>query len=258
VRHINVAAVDVFPPAATLQVDDHLKLDATPYDSDGNSLIGRPILWASDNSGIASVDRSSGDTTGKSPGTVKVSVKSEGKLNAAMVTVAPKPAPPPVAQPPATTTTPAPAPASAPIFSRRSARLERVPTAEFGRVTAAAPTIATMARISPVTASASRAMTLAVAGKITIVNGVQYGGCPASIRILIGETLVGVKSDPQEAAHIPLGDQPYNLHGTVSCPKQNVAGVNGRGTISIVNGKTYRCAWRQKGPKDFEIALLPQ
>jgi hypothetical protein len=48
VRHINVAAVDVFPPATTMQVDDHLKFDATPYDSDGNSLIGRPhsvVQW---------------------------------------------------------------------------------------------------------------------------------------------------------------------------------------------------------------------
>ncbi len=259
VRHINVAAVEVFPPAATLQVDDHLKFDATPYDSEDNSLIGRQILWASENPRVASVDPSSGDTTGKSAGTVKVTVKSEGKLNAAMVTVDPKPAPPPVEQTPATTTTTAPAPASTTAFSRRSVRLERAPTgAEFGRVAAAAPQIATMARISPVMPSASRAMTLAVAEKITIVNGVRNGGCPASIRILIGETLIDVRSDPQEAVHIPLGDQPYNLHGTVSCPNQNVAGVNGHGTISIINGKIYRCAWRQKGPKDFEIALLPQ
>jgi hypothetical protein len=260
VRHINVAVVDVFPPAATLQVDDHLKFDATPYDSDGNSLIGRPILWASDNPGIASVDRSSGETTGKSAGTVKVTVKSEAKFNAAMVTVNPKPAPPPVEQAPVPTPTPTPAPVSAPAstptFPGRPVRLERA------RATAAPPWIATMARISPrispVMASASRAMTLTVAEKISIVNGVQNGGCPASMRILIGETLIDVRSDPQQAVHIPLGDQPYNLHGTVSCPKQNVGVVNGHGTISIVNGKTYRCVWRQKGPKDFEIALLPQ
>ena len=256
VRHINVAVVDVFPPAATLQVDDHLKFDATPYDSDGNSLIGRPILWASDNPGIASVDRSSGETTGKAAGTVKVTVKSEAKFNAAMVTVNPKPAPPPVEQPPTATVTPAPAPVSAPAsrptFPGRPVRLERA------RATAPAPRIATMARISPVTASTSRATTLAVAERISIVNGVQNAGCPASIRILIGETLIDVRSDPQQAVHIPLGDQPYNLHGTVSCPKQSVGVVNGHGTISIVNGRTYRCVWRQKGPKDFEIALLPQ
>jgi hypothetical protein len=270
VRHINVAAVDVFPPATTMQVDDHLKFDATPYDSEGNSLIGRPILWASDNAGIASVDRSSGETTGKSAGTVKVTVNSEGKSNAAMVIVNPKAAPPPVEQPPitaptpapTTTPTPAPAPASTSTSTvpRRSVRrVELAPTgAVFSRVTAATPQIATMARLSPVMASSSRAMTLAVAEKISIVNGVQYGGCPANIRILIGETLINAKSDPQEAAHIPLGDQPYKLHGTVSCPNQNVAGVNGHGTIGIVNGKTYRCVWRQKGPKDFEIALLPQ
>jgi len=104
----------------------------------------------------------------------------------------------------------------------------------------------------------SRAVTLAFAEKIVIANGLKFGDCPASIRILIGESLIDLKSDPQEAPRISLGDVTYNLHGTVSCPRQTVAAVNGHGTISIVNGKTYRCAWRQKGPKDFEITLQPQ
>jgi Bacterial Ig-like domain (group 2) len=249
VRRVNVAVLEVFPPATTLQVDDHLKFDATPYDSEGNSLMGRPVRWASENNSVASVEQSSGDTTGKSAGTVKVTADSEGKLNAAMVTVNPKPPPP---------TTPTvispPAPASPPPPAGQGARVGAV----VGRVAAARPPMAAVVRLPPAVASASRAMTLAFAEKITLVNGVKTGGCPANLRILIGETLIDVKSDPQEAVHISLGDQPYNLHGTVSCPHQNVAVVNGHGTISIVNGKTYRCAWRQKGPKDFEIALQPQ
>ena len=256
VRRVNVAVVEVFPPATTLQVDDHLKFDATPYDSEGNSLMGRPVRWASENNSVASVEQASGETTGKSAGTVKVTVESEGKLNAAMVTVNPKPAPPPTAPTP----TPAPASGTSPAASRPAGRLaERVAIgAEIGRVAAARPPIAAVVRIPPAVTSASRAMALAFAEKISIGNGLKSGACPANIRILIAETLIDVKSDPQEALRLPLGDQPYNLHGTVSCPQQFVAVVNGHGTISVANGKTYRCVWRQKGPKDFEIALQPQ
>src|SRR5947208_14915227 len=49
VRHVTVASVEVFPPATTLEVDGHLKFDATPCDSDGNSLLGRPVRWSSEN-----------------------------------------------------------------------------------------------------------------------------------------------------------------------------------------------------------------
>jgi hypothetical protein len=252
VRRVNVAVLEVFPPATTLQVDDHLKFDATPYDSEGNSLMGRPVRWASENNSVASVDQASGDTTGKSAGTVKVTADSEGKLNAAMVTVSPKPGPPTTTaeNQPSAAAPPPPQPSP----PRQGARVGAV----IGRVAAARPSLPAVVRLPPAVASASRAMTLAFAEKITIMNGVKTGGCPANIRILLGETLIDVKSDPQEAVHISLGGQPYNLHGTVSCPRQNVAVVNGHGTISIVNGKTYRCAWRQKGPKDFEIALQPQ
>ena len=65
VRRVSVATVDVFPPATTLLVDDHLKFDATPYDSEGNSLLGRPVRWASENNLVAAVDQSSGGRHGK-------------------------------------------------------------------------------------------------------------------------------------------------------------------------------------------------
>lgn len=249
VRRVTVATVDVFPPATTLLVDDHLKFDATPYDSEGNSLMGRPVRWASENNLVAAVDQSSGDTTGKSAGTVKVTAESEGKLNTAQVTISPRPAQPTTEQPPAPTTSPSTS--SAPAPAKRGANIG----ARIGLSTAAGPYTTGAVRLPPSVASASRVMMLAFAEKIAIANGLKFGECPANIRILIGESLVDVKSDPQEAFRIPLGELTYNLHGTVSCPHQTVAAVNGHGTISIVNGKTYRCVWRQKGPKDFEITL---
>jgi Big-like domain-containing protein len=214
VRRVTVAMVDVFPPATTLTVDDHLKFDATPYDSEGNSLIGRPVRWASENNLVATVDQSSGEATGKAVGNVKITAESEAKLKSAEVTVSPK-------------STPRPRPET------------RSPTPS---ASAASPAPAP-----------NRA-----AEKIAIAHGLKFGECPANIRVLLGETLVDVKSDPQEAAGISVGDQPYNLHGTVSCPHQTVGVVNGRGIISIANGRTYRCTWLRKGTKDFEITLQPE
>jgi Big-like domain-containing protein len=252
VRRVTVATVDVFPPVTTLLVDDHLKFDATPYDSEGNSLLGRPVRWASENKLVADVDQSSGDTMGKSAGTVKVTAESEGKLNAAQVTVSPKPAQPSPAPPPP----PAPNPSnnSSPPTGGKGAKIG----AAIGTLATNHPPVGAIVRPPPSVVTSTRAMTLAIAEKIVITNGLKFSDCPANIRILIGQSLIDLKSDPQEAFQIPLGSLTYNLHGTVACVHQTVAAVNGRGTISIVNGKTYRCVWRQKGPKDFEISLQPE
>jgi hypothetical protein len=246
VRRVTVAMVDVFPPATTLLVDDHLKFDATPYDSEGNSLMGRPVRWASENSFVAAVDQSSGETTGKSAGTVKITAESEGKLDSAHVTVSPKSTQTPSGEAPL----PTPTAAAPPPPPNRAAERAK-PDAKIGRVASARPPEAGVA-------TSSRAMTLAFAEKIIITNGLKFGECPANTRIIIGGMLIDLKSDPQEAAHIPFGDQPYNLHGTVSCPHQTVAVVNGHGTISIASGKIYRCKWLRKGSKDFEIDLHPE
>jgi len=251
VRRVTVATVDVFPPVTTLLVDDHLKFDATPYDSEGNSLLGRPVRWASENKLVADVDQSSGDTMGKSAGTVKVTAESEGKLNAAQVTVSPKPAQPALAPPPP----PPPNQSNNPSASSggKGARIG----ATIGTL-ANRPPVGAIVRPPPSVVTATRAMTLAIAEKIVITNGLKSGDCPANIRILIGESLIDLKSDPQEAFQIPMGSLAYNLHGTVACVHQSVAAVNGRGTIGIVNARTYRCVWRQKSPKDFEITLQAQ
>jgi Bacterial Ig-like domain (group 2) len=233
-------------------VDDHLKLDATPYDSEGNSLIGRPVRWASENNLVAAVDQSTGDTMGKSVGTVKVTAESEGKFNAAQVTVSP------TSGHPATAPPPPPPPNQSNSPSATSGGREAKIGAAIGKIAGNRPPMAAGARLPPDVVSASRAMTLAFAEKIAIASGLKFGDCPADIRILVGESLIDLKSDPQEAFRIPLGDVTYNLHGTVSCLQQTVGAVNGHGTISIVNGKTYRCVWRRNGPKDFEITLQPE
>ncbi|HKV61503.1 MAG TPA: Ig-like domain-containing protein [Candidatus Acidoferrum sp.] len=253
VRRVTVATVDVFPPVTTLLVDDHLKFDATPYDSEGNSLIGRPVRWASENKLVADVDESSGEAMGKAAGTVKVRAESEGKSNAAQVTVSPKPEQP--------STAPIPPPPPSPDHSNNASPASGGKRAKIGAAIGTLatdrPPVGAIVHL-PTVVTASRAANTAFAEKIAIANGLKFGDCPANIRILVGESLIDLKSDSQEALHVPLGDVVYNLHGTISCPGRTVGAVNGRGTITIVSGKTYRCVWRQKDPKDFEITLQLQ
>lgn len=84
------------------------------------------------------------------------------------------------------------------------------------------------------------------------------GECPASLRILSGAALIDVKSDPQELAAVPAGNQTYDLHGTISCPGQTMFVADGHGSVGIAAGKTYRCDWSRRGPKNFAVTLTPQ
>jgi hypothetical protein len=266
VRRVNVAVVEVFPPAKTLQVDEHLKFDATPYDSEGNSLLGRPVRWSSENNAIASMDEESGEATGRSPGSVKMIAESEGKFDAATITVNPNPTreaaaesrPSAAAQPPQGSSTTS---RSAPVRGAEvPARKDAVGAPAGVRSPASEAARSRIVERPPQAVSAAMRVSPSVleAQKITIVGGLKTGVCPASVRILIGEKLIDLKSDPQEVFNVLSGDQSYTLHGTVACPRQVVAVVDGHGTANIANQKTYRCSWKKTGPKNFAVELMPE
>jgi Big-like domain-containing protein len=251
VRHVNVASVEVFPPATTLEVNDRLKFDATPYDGDGNSLLGRPVRWSSENNSVASAEESSGEVTGKSVGAVRVTAESEGKFNAALVTVN--------AKPPSTgagggNAQPAPPPPKVALAVPPAEGTRR--GTEQGRVFRdRVPAAAERRRQEPPPSAAPGTIALAMTQRIAIRGGVKTGDCPATIRVLLGKTLVALESDPQEVLGLPGGDLTYNLHGTVSCARQSLAAVDGHGTISVANQKSYRCHWRRTGAKNYVISL---
>ena len=252
VRNVSVAYLEVFPPAKTLQINDHLKFDATPYDSENNPLPDRKILWSSEDEVIASVDQTTGETIAWSAGTVKIDVASEAKQNAATIKVNPKsaassaaePAPPPAPPPPDSTTT-TPGGGGARGGGRRGA----------GAIGARASVPAVVLPQQPLPHVAMSTTSAVATATINITNGMKTKSCPAAVRILVGETMIEIHSDPQEAASIPAGTASYNLHGTVSCPGETVAVVNGKGSITVANGKQYRCVWKQVRPKVFEIEL---
>ena len=176
-------------------------------------------------SSVAAAEESSGDVTGRSVGAVKVTADCEGKLNVALVTV------------------------SAKAVSTGASEGSAQPAPP-------APRVAGETRRPEGPALAAHEMLAhAVAQKITIRGGVKTGDCPASIRVLVRKTLVVLESDPQEVLGLPSGDLTYNLHGTVSCARQSLAVVDGRGRVSVANQKAYRCHWQRTGPKNYLISL---
>src|SRR5712671_1326130 len=79
-----VASVTVSPATATVWVGQTGQLSATPKDSAGTSLTGRTVTWGSGDTSVARVS-SSGQVTGRAPGSATITATSEGKAGSALV-----------------------------------------------------------------------------------------------------------------------------------------------------------------------------
>src|SRR5207244_1707849 len=83
---VPVASVAVAPATASLQVGQTVQLTATPKDSAGSALTGRPVTWTTSNGSVATVN-TSGRVTAVAAGTATITATSEGKDGSAAVTV---------------------------------------------------------------------------------------------------------------------------------------------------------------------------
>jgi hypothetical protein len=88
-----VATVTVTPNPGSVEVAGTLQLTATLTDADGNELSGRTITWASDATGVATVN-TSGVVSGLAVGSANIMATSETKSGAAAVTVTSSSGPP--------------------------------------------------------------------------------------------------------------------------------------------------------------------
>src|SRR6266513_1669900 len=90
---VPVASVTVAPATASMSVGQTVQLTATPKDSAGSALTGRPVTWTSSNTSVATVN-GSGLVTAVVAGTATITATSEGKSGTSAVTVqAPAPVP---------------------------------------------------------------------------------------------------------------------------------------------------------------------
>lgn len=81
-----VATVTVLPSTAQLTVGGSVTLSAATFDSDGNLLSNRTVLWSSSNTNVATVD-AQGIVQGRGLGSATISATSEGKTGSATANV---------------------------------------------------------------------------------------------------------------------------------------------------------------------------
>src|SRR5207245_8968719 len=89
-----VASVEVTPSSATLDSGQTLPLNATPKDSLGQALAGRPVTWTSDDVQVATVTPA-GMVTARTGGTASITATSDdvrGRSEIAVLAPLPPPA----------------------------------------------------------------------------------------------------------------------------------------------------------------------
>jgi serine/threonine-protein kinase len=96
---IPVASVAVTPQNASVDEGASVRMSAMTRASDGSTLAGRAVTWASSDPAVASV-RNDGTVTGVSSGSATVTATVEGQRATATVNVRARPADPPPAQNP--------------------------------------------------------------------------------------------------------------------------------------------------------------
>ena len=89
VTAIPVASVQLKPSSLLLVEDQTAQLQAQPLDADGNPLVGRVVLWFTNNASVATVS-STGVVTAQSTGSATITATSEGKSATTAVTVNPR------------------------------------------------------------------------------------------------------------------------------------------------------------------------
>src|SRR5439155_778674 len=75
VATVPVTSVAISPATASLRVGQTVQLTATPRDSAGTALTGRPVTWASSTPSVATVN-GSGLVTGVTPGSATMTATS--------------------------------------------------------------------------------------------------------------------------------------------------------------------------------------
>src|SRR5256885_913457 len=86
VTSVPVASLQLAPTSANVFIGQTLQLTATPADSAGSPLTGRPVTWTSSNTGVATAS-SSGLVAGVTQGSATITATTEGKNATAAITV---------------------------------------------------------------------------------------------------------------------------------------------------------------------------
>ncbi|MGH7546988.1 MAG: Ig-like domain-containing protein, partial [Gemmatimonadales bacterium] len=232
---IPVAAVDVAPASATVEVGLTLQLTATPKDANGQPLSGRVVTWASDTTVVATVS-TSGLVMAKAAGSATITATSEGQSGTSVITV---PVPIPVASVEVK-------PAAATIEENKTVQLTATPKDAnnqplAGRVvtwassnTAVASVSATGLVTGKVTGTAtvtatSEGQSGTAAITVTLAPVASVSVTPGTASVQEGSTLQ-LTATPRDATNLPLAGRVV----TWASSSDAVATVDGTGRVTGV------------------------
>jgi uncharacterized protein YjdB len=222
---VAAACTEAIPPVpiASIQLGpafDSLEVGATKMnwlvilrDAAGQEITGRPLTWESNNSGVATVDASSGAVTGVSNGLADITVRSGGKSAASLIRVIT----------PVLSIVVTPDSFDLPLTSTRTINVALVGpggVAVTGRVI-------TWASSSPGIAvvSASGVVTAVSQGTATIV--VSAGTKQANVRVrVVAEPATSVRITPNQSNHVLRLTQSKQL--TAECLNASQQVLQGR------------------------------
>ncbi|TMJ02801.1 MAG: hypothetical protein E6H01_06260, partial [Bacillati bacterium ANGP1] len=234
VTNVPVASVTVSPAAPSVQVGQTVQLAATPKDAGGAALTGRVVTWASNNTGVATVN-GTGLVTGVAAGSATITATSEGTNGTAALTVSVVP----VASVTVT-------PATASIQAGQTVQLSATPkdaggAALTGRVVtwaSSATGVATVSGSGLVTGGAAGSATITATSEgqsgtagvtVSIVPVASVTVTPATASISTGQT-VQLTGTPKDASGTALTGRVV----TWATSNAGVATVSGSGLVTGV------------------------
>ena len=171
VSAIPVASIQVQPRTLSLINGQTAQLQAQPLDANGKPLVGRVILWFTNNASVATVN-ANGLVTAQAPGSATITATSEGKSATSTVTV----------------TAPAPnvvvlAPAQAVVQEGNTTQLTAQVLDNLGRVLPDASVAYSSSSPAVATVNASGLVTGVASGKATITG--TSGGKSGSAEVTV-------------------------------------------------------------------------
>jgi len=230
----DVASVQLLPAAMFIRVGATGVLEARTLDSQGGALTGRPIVWTTSNSQVATVD-ATGIVTARAAGTATITATSEGRSGSAVITV---------------TSVPVTAVSLTPSIDTLNAGETvqlTVVTRDAGGAVLTGRTVTWSAADTRVVTVSSSGLVSAIAPGTTTVVATSEGRTATSTLVVLARPVASVNVTPPSSTVIvgdvlPLAAQLTDGQGTVlsgrvvtwTSSNPSVASVDGTGRVTAV------------------------
>lgn len=231
----DVASVQLTPAALELRVGATGALQARPLDAQGALLAGRPVVWTTSNSAVATVS-TSGVVTARAVGTATVTATSEGRGGSAVVTVTSVPVATVVLTPPFDT-----------LNAGGSVQLNAV-ARDAGGAALAGRTVTWNSADTRIATVTSAGLVVAIAPGTTTITATSEGRSATATIVVLARPVASVNVTPSSnnvvvGSTVQLSAQLTDAQGTVLTGRQltwtsssgSVASVDASGLVRALS-----------------------